>query len=70
MLVEVGHVVSYFDDHPFGIGVYTFRDTLAVDTVAGMTFALDEITNINFFKHNVSKNMRITAYVEKPGFCI
>jgi hypothetical protein len=62
MLVESGHIVRYFDDHPFGIGVYTFRDTLTADIVSGLTFELDEITTITFVKHDEAKNMRLTAF--------
>jgi hypothetical protein len=35
MLVEAGYTVRRFDDHPFGIGVFTLNETLAVDTVVG-----------------------------------
>jgi hypothetical protein len=62
MLVEAGHLVRLYDDHPFGIGVYTFRDTLTADTVSGLTFQLDEITTITFVKHDEAKNMRLTAF--------
>jgi hypothetical protein len=62
MLVEAGQIVRYFDDHPFGIGVYTFRDTLIADVVSGLTFELDEITTVTFVKHDEAKNMRLTAF--------
>jgi hypothetical protein len=52
LLDEAGHHVNEFDDHPFGLGVYTFMHTLAADTVVGLTFELDEITTITFVKHN------------------
>jgi hypothetical protein len=62
MLVESGYVVRYFDDNPFGIGVFTFRDTISVDAVAGLHFELDEITTVNFVKHDEAKNMRLTTF--------
>jgi hypothetical protein len=62
MLNEAGHIVSAFDDHPFGIGSFTFTHTLAADTVIGLTFALDEDTNITFVKHNEARNMRLTTF--------
>jgi hypothetical protein len=62
LLVEDGHIVRYFDDHPFGLGVYTFPDTITADVVAGLTYELDEVTTINFVKHNEEKNMRLTTF--------
>jgi hypothetical protein len=62
LLVEDGHIVRYFDDHPFGLGVYTFPDTITADAVAGLTYELDEVTTINFVKHNEAKNMRLTTF--------
>jgi hypothetical protein len=62
LLVEDGHIVRYFDDHPFGLGVYTFPDTITADAVAGLTYELDEVTTINFVKHNGAKNMRLTTF--------
>jgi hypothetical protein len=62
LLEEAGQHVSEFDDHPFGLGVYTFTHTLAADTVVGLTFELDEITTVNFVKHNEAKNMRLTSF--------
>jgi hypothetical protein len=68
MLVEAGHIVRYFDDHPFGLGVYTFRDTLIADSVSGLTFELDDITTITFFKHDEAKNMRVTTFGRETWF--
>jgi hypothetical protein len=62
MLNEAGHTVSAFDDHPFGIGSFTFTHTLAADTVIGLTFALDEDTSVTFVKHNEARNMRLTTF--------
>jgi hypothetical protein len=62
LLEEAGHHVNEFDDHPFGLGVYTFTHTLAADTVVGLTFELDEIATVNFVKHNEAKNMRLTSF--------
>jgi hypothetical protein len=62
MLNEAGHIVRAFDDHPFGIGSFTFTHTLAADTVIGLTFALDEDTNVTFVKHNEARNMRLTTF--------
>jgi hypothetical protein len=61
-LVTKGYIVRYVDDHPFGLGVFTFPDTLTVDVVKGLTYELDEITNITFVKHNEAKNMRLTSF--------
>ncbi|KAK1695204.1 hypothetical protein QYE76_011901 [Lolium multiflorum] len=68
MLVESGHIVRYFDDHPFGLGVYTFRDTLTADSVSGLTFELDDITTITFVKHDEAKNMRLTTFGRETWF--
>jgi hypothetical protein len=54
--------VRYYDDHPFGLGVYTFPDTLTADAVRGLTYELDEITTVTFVKHNEAKNMRLTSF--------
>jgi hypothetical protein len=62
LLGEDGYTVQFFDDHPFGIGVFTIHETLAADTVAGQTFELDEITTVPFVKHNAARNMRLTAF--------
>jgi hypothetical protein len=70
LLVEKGFVVRYFDDHPFGIGVYTFAETLAADAVVGITLQLDEITSVTFVRHDATRNMRLHPLVEKLGYCI
>jgi hypothetical protein len=41
LLEEGGYRVSPFDDHPFGLGSYTFDHTLMADTVRGLTYELD-----------------------------
>jgi hypothetical protein len=53
---------------PFGIGVYTFRDTLTADIVSGLTFEIDEITTITFVKHDEAKNMRLTSFGRETWF--
>jgi hypothetical protein len=57
LLEESGYAVSAFDDHPFGLGSYTFQHTIAADTVIGMSFELDEVTSVMFVKHNEARNM-------------
>jgi hypothetical protein len=61
-LVTEGYIVRYYDDHPFGLGVYTFPGTLTADAVRGLTYELDEITTVTFVKHNEAKNMRLTSF--------
>jgi hypothetical protein len=35
---------------------------MAADVVVGLTYELDEDTNINFVKHNEAKNMSLTTF--------
>jgi hypothetical protein len=70
MMVEEGFIVRYFDDHPFGIGVYTFAETLVADVAVGITLQLDEITTVTFFRHDAARNMRLTSFGrERLGYC-
>jgi hypothetical protein len=62
MLVESGHVVRYFDDHPFGIGVFTFPETLVADAVVNLSFELDDETTVTFVRHDAARNMRLTTF--------
>jgi hypothetical protein len=62
MLVEEGFIVRYFDDHPFGIGVYTFAETLAADAAVGVTLQLDEITIVTFLRNDTARNMRLRTF--------
>jgi hypothetical protein len=62
LLDEARYTVSAFDDHPFGLGSYTFMHTLSADTVIGLSFEIDEITSVTFVKHNEAKNMRLTTF--------
>jgi hypothetical protein len=59
---ESGYTIAEFDDHPFGLGSFTFTHTLAADTVVGLSFELDELTTITFVKHDAAKNMRLTTF--------
>jgi hypothetical protein len=61
MLVEDGFIIRYFDDHQFGIHMYTFAETLAADA-AGVTLQLDEITTFTFVRHDAARNMRLTTF--------
>jgi hypothetical protein len=38
MITKAGFIVSTFDDHPLGLGVFTMIDTLAADGVVGTNF--------------------------------
>jgi hypothetical protein len=62
LLDEAGYTVSLYDDHPFGLGSYTFSHTLFADTVIGLSFEVDEITTVTFVKHNETKNMRLASF--------
>jgi hypothetical protein len=62
MLVESGHIVRYFDDHPFGIGVFTFPETLVADAVVNLSFELDDETTVTFVRHDAARNMRLTTF--------
>jgi hypothetical protein len=62
LLAKAGYTVSLYDDHPFGLGSYTFSHTLFADTLIGLSFELDEITTVTFVKHNEAKNMRLTLF--------
>jgi hypothetical protein len=62
LLDEAGYTISAFDDHPFGLGSYTFVHTLSADTAIGLSFEIDEITSVTFVKHNEAKNMRLTSF--------
>jgi hypothetical protein len=62
LLIKSNYLVVDFDDHPFGLGLFTMVDTLTADTVAGLTFEVDEITSVTFVKHDDARNMRITSF--------
>jgi hypothetical protein len=62
MIQEAGFVVRAVDDHPFGLGIYTLSDTLAADSVRGLTFEVDEEITVTFVKHDEAKNMRLTGF--------
>jgi hypothetical protein len=62
LLEEGGHSVSAYDDHPFGLGSFTFLHSLNADTVIGQSFEIDDITTVTFVRHNEAKNMRITSF--------
>ena len=55
------------EDHPLGIGIFGFDDSLVRDTVVGTTFELDEMqadehTVISFVPHDAALNMRLTTF--------
>jgi hypothetical protein len=62
MLVESGHIVRYFDDHPFGIGVFTFPETLVADAVVNLSFELDDEITVTLVRHDPARNMRLTTF--------
>jgi hypothetical protein len=70
LLDESGYTVAEFDDHPFGLGSFTFTHTLAADTVVGLSFELDELTTVTFVKHDAAKNMRLTAFGREIWFLL
>ena len=62
LLDEAGHDSFDWDDHPFGLGVFKLIDSLAADTVIGLTFEVDEITTVTFVRHDQAKNRRLAAF--------
>ena len=54
-------------DHPRGVGIFGFTDTIVRDAVVGTTFEIDEDefdehVVISFFPHDAALNMRITSF--------
>lgn len=62
MIQEAWFVVRAVDDHPFGLGIFTLSDTLAADSVRGLTFEVDEEITVTFVRHAEAKNMRLTDF--------
>ena len=48
-----------------GLGVYTFADTLAMDTVMGHTFTIEEDLVVTFVKHDSARNRRLVAFARE-----
>lgn len=54
-------------DHPLGVGIFGFVDSVVRDAVVGTTFELDEYeveehTIISFVPHDATLNMRLTTF--------
>ena len=54
-------------DHPLGVGIFGFTDTIVRDAVVGTTFEIDEDefdehVVISFVPHDAALNMRITSF--------
>ena len=65
------HESHYFpieiSDHPLGVGIFGFVNSVVRDTVVGTTFELDEFQAeehivISFVPHDAALNMRLTTY--------
>lgn len=67
LLHESHYFPTEVDDHPLGIGIFGYVDSVARDVVVGTTFELDEDednlhTVISFVPHDAAINMRRTTY--------
>ena len=67
MLHESQFFPIEIDDHPLGVGIFGFADSITRDAVVGTTFELDEdeeniYTVISFVPHDAALNMRLTTF--------